>query len=159
MPISNDPVKRARQLANLRGAPRGNRRTLQHGAYAALPPERVDAKVREVVGALARDAPVRDADGGLPAADAVIVRQLGETLCRLDSIAEYLGRKGWEGEDGRPRPVLDYEARLRGHVLDLLKELGMTPAARAKLGIDLMKAAETLEDYLTANYPEGGGGS
>ena len=70
MPLSRDGAARARQLANLRtgtGAPVGNRRTVTHGAYAALPAGRVSAKVREVSSALAQDAPVRADDGGLGA--------------------------------------------------------------------------------------------
>jgi len=141
-------------LANLRNAPPpppvGNRRAVRHGAFAALPAERVDAKVEQVAAALAEDAPVRAVDGGLPAADAVIVRQLAETLCRLDDIAEYLLRRGWEDDSGKPRPVLEYEGRLRGHVLDLLRELGMTPRSRAALGLDLARSARTLEDEIAA---------
>jgi phage terminase small subunit len=158
MPASRDPSKRAVQLANLRNAPaapRGNRRTVTHGAYAALPAERVDGKVRQVADALAQDAPVRADDGGLPAADAVAVRQLAEALCRLDDIAEYLGRRGWEDDSGKPRPVLDYEGRLRSHVLDLLRELGMTPRARAALGLDLVRAAsagDQLDAHLAQRY-------
>ncbi len=158
MPTSRDPAKAAIQRANLRNAPaapRGNQRTRVHGAYAALPAERVDAKVREVASALAEDAPVRAADGGLPAADAVAVRQLAEALCRLDDIAEYLSRRGWEDNSGKPRPVLDYEGRLRSHVLDLLRELGMTPRARAALGLDLVRAAsagDQLDAHLAAKY-------
>jgi phage terminase small subunit len=157
-PLSNDPQRRKAQLANLRNAPaapQGNQRTRVHGAYAALPAERVDAKVRQVAAALAEDAPVRAADGGLPAADAVAVRQLAEALCRLDDIAEYLSRRGWEDNSGKPRPVLDYEGRLRSHVLDLLRELGMTPRARAALGLDLVRAAsagDQLDAHLAQRY-------
>src|SRR6202021_1143724 len=86
--LSSDPAKRAKQLANLNhhppAPPVGNGRARQHGAYSQLKPARVDAKVREVTAALSQDAPVRDVDGGLPAADGVIVRQLAEALCRLD---------------------------------------------------------------------------
>ncbi|MDQ6807522.1 MAG: P27 family phage terminase small subunit [Actinomycetota bacterium] len=154
MPLSSDPAKRSRQLANLTpgagSGDRGDRRALSHGAYSQIEPERLDSKVREVLAALTADAPVREVDGGLPAADGVAVRQLAEALARLDTIAEYLGRRGWEDESGKPRPVLDYEGRLRSHVLELLKELGMTPASRAKLGLDLVRARRTLDDELAA---------
>lgn len=128
---------------------------MTHGAYARVAPERVSAKVREVADALAQDAPVRADDGGLPAADAVAVRQLAETLCRLEDIDAYLIRRGWEDESGKPRPVLEYEGRLRGHVLDLLRELGMTPRARAALGLDLVRAAsagDRLDAHLAEHY-------
>lgn len=158
VPLSPDPAKRQRQLANLRNfpaAPHGNQRHLTHGAYAAVPLSRIDAKVREMFEAIAADAPVRDADGGLPAADALPVRMLAEVLCRLDSIADYVNRRGWEDEDGNPRSVLDYEHRLRSQAVELMKELGMTPAARAKLGLDLVRgfsAAEQLGQHLQGRY-------
>jgi phage terminase small subunit len=149
MPLSSDPKRRSRQLANLQpgggAAGPGNGRAVTHGAYAALAPDRLDVKAREVFDALGADAPVRDGDGSLPAADVAAVRLLADVLCRLDDIGGYLSRRGWEGEDGKPRPVLDYEARLRGHALDLMRELGMTPASRAKLGLDLVRAKRTLD--------------
>jgi phage terminase small subunit len=157
-PLSSDGAKKARQLANLRlgtGAPVGNRRTVRHGAYAAIARERLEEKELEVFDALAQDAPVRAADGDLPAADAVAVHQLCEALVRLDDIADYLQRRGWEDESGKPRPVLEYEGRLRSHVLDLLKELGMTPRARAALGLDLTRmasASDRLDEHLAAHY-------
>jgi hypothetical protein len=158
VPLSSDPAKRQRQLSNLRpraGAGDGGlQRARQHGAYARLPADRIDAKVRQVAEAIGEDAPVRADDGGLPAHDTVVVRQLAEALCRLDDIADYLQRRGWEDENGKPRPVLEYEGRLRGHVLDLLRELGMTPAARAKLGLDLVRAQSASDRLLDADLAE-----
>ena len=52
--------------------------------------------------------------------------------------------------------MLAYEGRLRSHVLDLLRELGMTPAARAKLGLDLVRA-QSAGDVLTRIVAEGNG--
>lgn len=144
MPLSQDPEKRAKQLANLQHvppAPRGNTRAASHGGYGKIVHAELQEKAAVIYDALSSDAPVRDA-GGLPAADAAAVRMLAEALCRLDRIAEYLDRRGWEDDKGKPRPVLEYEARLRGHVLDLLRELGMTPASRAKLGLDLARGLD-----------------
>lgn len=158
MPLSTNPDARKRQLENLRNAPpapHGNRRHLIHGAYAAVSASRIDAKVREMFEAIAADAPVRADDGGLPAADALPVRMLAEVLCRLDSIADYLARRGWQDEDGQPRSVLDIEHRLRTHAVELMKELGLTPAARAKLGLDVVRglsAAEQLDAHLQGRY-------
>lgn len=156
MPLSRDPAKRSKQLDNLRrGGMHAGGRPVQHGAYAALPAKRVDAKVQEVADAIGADAPVRADDGGLPAHDAIVVRQLAETLCRLDDVTAYLQRRGFEDDAGKPRTALDIEHRLRSHVLDLLRELGMTPSARAKLGLDLVRAAsaqDTLQEHLTATY-------
>ena len=158
-PLSNDPERRERQLQNLvpghAAAGLGNRRAVQHGAYATLAPDRVDEKVREIFDALATVAPVRESDGGLPPADVAAVRQLADTLLRIETIGEYLSRKGWEGEDGKPRPILEFEARLRAHSLELMRELGMTPAARARLGLDITRiatAGEKLDEHLQQRY-------
>lgn len=164
-PLSADPVKRAKQLANLRptpypAAPVGNARRREHGAYGVIARQELEEKVRDVFDALSADTPVREVDGGLPAADAPAVRMLAEVLCRLDRIAEYLMRRGWQDDDGLPRPVLDYEARLRSHSLDLLKELGMTPRSRAALGLDLARAQRsTLQDFIDGDASTVDGGA
>lgn len=77
-----------------------------------------------------------------------------EALCRLERIGEYIERRGWEDETGKPRPVLEYESRLRGHALDLLKELGMTPASRAKLGLDLARSVDLAAQWSSEPEPE-----
>ncbi|HET6999348.1 MAG TPA: hypothetical protein VFI03_12255 [Solirubrobacterales bacterium] len=149
-PLSADPECRQRQLANLKrganAAPADNQRAISHGAYAAISREALEEKTGAIFDALAGDAPVKEGDGTLPAADAPAIRMLAEALCRLDRIGEYLERRGWQDDAGKPRPVLEYEARLRAHTLDLLKELGMTPASRAKLGLDLVRAASAGTD-------------
>jgi hypothetical protein len=90
VPLSDDPAKRARQLANLnpkaRLAPAGNRRAVKHGGYATIAVDRLDSKVREVFDAVAEDAPLRDTASGLPRADTVQVRLLADVLCRLDDV-------------------------------------------------------------------------
>lgn len=60
---------------------------MTHGAYAQVVVERLEAKQREVFEALAADAPLRDPDGSLPAADGVTVRLLADVLCRLEDVA------------------------------------------------------------------------
>jgi hypothetical protein len=150
-PLSDRADARSRQLANLkRGGnpvPGGNRIAETHGAYSQIAKAELDGKLAEIHDALALDAPVREVDGGLPAADGPVIRLAAEALCRLDRIGEYLERRGWQDDSGKPRPVLDYEARLRGHALDLLKELGMTPASRAKLGLDLVRTADLASQW------------
>jgi hypothetical protein len=132
-------------------APVGNDRAVSHGAYSAIAVERIDAKVRVMFDALAADAPVRE-NGGLPAADGPVVRLLAETLCRLDDVTEFLGRRGWQDRKGNPRPALMVESRLRAQALSLLVELGMTPKSRAALGLDLVRAgALDLAKHWAAN--------
>jgi hypothetical protein len=161
MPASRDPAKRARQLANLAPAPPltplGNRRAATHGAYAAIAVERVELKARQLFDAVASDAPVRDA-GELPSHDGVVVRLLAETLCRIDDVAEFIARRGWQDDKGRPRSaVLEIEQRLRSQALDLLRELGMTPRSRAALGLDLVRVASA-QDQLAEHVRDTYGG-
>jgi phage terminase small subunit len=144
-PLSDDPAKRGRQLANLRAAPPappGNDRTLQHGGYADIARERLEEKQREVFDALAADAPLRDERGGLPAADAPMVELLCTALCRLENVREYLARRGWQDGKGRPRPAVELESRLRKEAADYLDALGMTPRSRVRLGLDITRARD-----------------
>jgi hypothetical protein len=141
-PLSRDPHKRARQLANLRNAPaapRANTRALRHGAYAQISKQALDEKTREIFEAFAEDVPLRDPDGGLPSADALPVRLLAEALVRLDSVSEYLRRRGWETDDGQPRPAVEIEQRLRREAFEYGEALGLSPRSRAKLGLDLQR--------------------
>jgi hypothetical protein len=158
MPLSRDPERRRRQLANLSkrppSPPAGNQRARSHGAYAQVVAASLDAKVRTIFEALAADAPVRE-NGALPAADAVVVRLLAETLCRLDSVSEFLSRRGWQDDKGVPRPAIVVETRLRDQALDLARELGMTPRSRAALGLDLVRASQALD--LAKHWQENGG--
>jgi phage terminase small subunit len=57
----------------------------------------------------------------------------------LESIGAFLNRKGWEDGEGRVRPVVEIEMRLRNQVLDLAESLGCTPRSRARLGLDLRR--------------------
>jgi hypothetical protein len=155
-PLSNVPERRERQLSNLTpgGAPVGNRRALKHGAYARIAERELEAKTLELFDALSEDAPVRAADGGLQAHDTLAVRMLAETLIRRERVqAEELAH-GLEiasgPRKGELRGIVQYGLRLDGQVIDLLDRLGMTPAARAKLGLDLARTRRTLEDEITA---------
>lgn len=148
MGLSSDPEKRAKQLANLvpgaGAAGPGNTRTLSHGAYAAIARERLDAKMREVFDALAGDAPLREADGSLPAADALVVELLAETLCRRENLRGHLADYGWRDQETKePRTaLLDLERRLRKEAATYADQLGMTPRSRARLGLDLVRTVD-----------------
>ena len=158
--LSADSVKaRSRQLANLRQsppppAPEGNQRHRTHGGYARVAIERLDVKVREVFDALAEDVPLKDR-GALPAADTVAVRMLAETLCRLEDVSAHIRSFGLiDAESGAVKTVVDVEARLRREVADWLDSLGMTPRARAKLGLDVVRAASAFD--LASHWAQGG---
>ena len=145
MPLSDDPDKRARQLANLKPrpvpAPYGARR---HGGYSTVTAERLAPRTREIFDALALDAPLRDQGGELPAADAGIVTLLAQALCRLEDVTGYIEETGWlDQKTGEPRTaVLEIERRLQSMAAGLMDKLGMTPASRARLGLDLARTID-----------------
>ena len=124
----------------------GNTRRNEHGGYAAIIPSRLREKEREVYDVLSADLPLREADGSAPATDALVVSLLAETLCRLDSVKSFVNRRGFEDDKGEVRPAVTLETRLRDQGLAIAKELGMTPASRARLGLDLIRAAGAAED-------------
>ena len=112
----------------------------------------MEAKVAEVFAALAEDAPVRGDDGELPAADAVAVRLLAECTCRLDDVAANVRDFGvFDQRTGDVRPVVELERRLRLEARDHAEALGMTPAARARLGLDLARTVDLAQEWAEAD--------
>jgi hypothetical protein len=150
MPLSRDPIKRKKQLGNLRpGAGAGDgglQRARTHGFYAEITDAELEGPTRQVYDALAADAPVKE-HGSLPAPDVLPVRWLAEAIVVIERLKDYRLRKGVEDEHGKPRSALELELRARGYALDLAKELGMTPAARAKLGLDLVRTMSAGDRY------------
>src|SRR5207244_1030171 len=122
-------------------AEQGNRLAVTHGAHAQPEPLRVNDKVRALYDVLAAAAPVQD-DGELPAADRMAVLLLAKTLCRLESVSEWLDVHGAVDRRGKPRSALRAESKLTNQALALLKELGATPRSRAALGVDLVRAVD-----------------
>jgi hypothetical protein len=154
MALSSDGSARGRQLANLKQggtvAPAGNQRAVKHGAYARIAQAELEDKTRLIFDALVADAPAREADGGLPAADTVIVRMFAEVLVRRERVRIEELRHGVETPDGRMRGVVEYGLRLDAQAVELAKELGMTPASRLKiLGHVLARTHRTtLDDFI-----------
>jgi Phage terminase, small subunit len=100
-----------------------------------------DERAQQVFEALSADAPLRDADGGLPAADTMVVHLLARCLVRLERVERWLADYGALDErTGAPKPATELEGRLRREALDYARELGLTPKARAALGVDLQRA-------------------
>jgi hypothetical protein len=162
VPLSKRPAARARQLANLvpgAGAgDGGHRRHLVHGGYGRIARRDLEAKEREVFEALNADLPLRESDGSVPAADQVVVRLLAEALVRLARVHDFVNERDIEDKKGRLRPAAELEVRLRSQALDLCRELGLTPAARARLGLDLTRAERarrrTLDDFVNGSATE-----
>lgn len=62
-------------------------------------------------------------------------------------MTEHLAHAGWlDQRTGEPRlGVLDLERRLRGEAAGYMDRLGMSPRARAALGLDLARTAATVD--------------
>jgi len=145
MPLSDNPRKRERQLANLRpspGASSGNTLAVRHGGYATIARGRLEEKQRDVFDALSADAPLRDARDELPRHDGAQVALLAEVLCRLDDVNAYLAARGYLDGKGNVRPAAELAGRMRREAADYLDALGMTPKSRAKLGLDLARTTD-----------------
>ncbi len=151
MPLSKDPRKRANQLANRRNGPpalKGNKHTLQHGASASpaniggIPEAR-----RELFEAIAASAPVRAADGSLPAADAAAVEVAATELARYRQVNAWIDEHGLVDRKGRPWPVVAEVGKIASRLTALLAELGMTPKSRAALGLDLARGFDLAKHW------------
>jgi hypothetical protein len=150
VPLSKDPRRQRRQLANLQTgppAPKGNQFARTHGAYAAIARDRLKEKEREVFDALSDDAPLRDASGDLSRHDTVPVALLAEVLCRLEDVNSFLSARGYLDDKGQVRPAAELAGRMRREASDYLDALGMTPKSRAKLGLDLSRTFDLAEHF------------
>lgn len=152
MPLSDDPERRARQLANLRqggapavpGVPSGR---LQHGGRSALLFQDVEAEVLELTEALAEAAPVKDPDGSTPAADSIALETTARALKRYRHLSQWCDLHGRiDPKSGKVRPAADLELAAERQLTAGLDVLGMTPTARARLGLALARTAGAVED-------------
>lgn len=152
MPLSGDPTKRARQLANLRrggvdavpGVPSGR---LQHGGRSELLFRDVEAEILELTEALAEAAPVKDPDGTTPAADSIALETAARALKRYRHLANWCDLHGrLDPKSGQVQPAAEYELRAERQLTVALDTLGMTPTARARLGLALARTAGAVED-------------
>jgi hypothetical protein len=117
--------------------PKGNRLAVKHGAKAEPPAAAVNAIEQEIYEALAAAAPVRE-NGALPAADAAMVRLCAKTLARLQGVSDWIDAHGGPlHRDGKPKSAALWERRLSATATKQLASLGMSPAARVKIGAQL----------------------
>jgi hypothetical protein len=129
-------------------APKGNRRGVHHGGGVTVKSHRVEieAKEAEIIEELAAAAPVRGVDGGLPSHDVFAVRLLATEMVRYANMTAYSYDYGLLDDNGEPRQsLLDLMGKTADRILRLLTSMGMTPASRAKLGLDLVRQASLSE--------------
>jgi hypothetical protein len=75
-------------------------------------------------------------------ADRVTVELLAVVLRRIRQAEAYLDRYGLVGKGGALRPVAQWLTRLLAEARGYCETLGMTPLARARLGLDQGKALD-----------------
>ncbi|HEV2924667.1 MAG TPA: P27 family phage terminase small subunit [Solirubrobacteraceae bacterium] len=123
-------------------APKGHRRSVKHGAKAQVLPARIEATARAIDKVL-EEAPVRNPDGRVPIHDRGVIEMLAVVRCRLEDVGRWLDERGvMNPKTGKPQSAALWERRLQSQALRLEKELGMTPQARAKLGVNLARTAD-----------------
>lgn len=156
MPLSDDPVKRARQLANLQpgagAGEEGNVRALVHGGQARQATlVRAGTFADLIYRELEAEAPLRNPGGDLPAHDRQVVELLASALARLEAVEGWLAIRPPLDPKGKPWPAEDVAHRLRRESLRYLDALGMTPTSRARLGVDLTRTVDLAQRWAEGN--------
>ncbi len=137
-------------LGNLRagaGPPTapGNTLALKHGFRSEALVRDVEAEVRELMDALAESAPVRDPDGGLPAADTVAIETAARALKRWRHVTAWCDLHGRLDEKGEVRSAARYELEGERALHRCLDSLGMNPQARSRLGLNIARTAQSFD--------------
>jgi hypothetical protein len=141
-PIGGGGARNPASLANLQpGAGAwhpGASPNLRHGLRSRNPPPlTVDPIAREIEAAIADDLPIRDAAGGVPAADRFAVELAAIALLRVRRCAAFLELHGDEDGRGNLRPEFEAFGRAVEQAARMLDRLGCSPRARAALGVDV----------------------
>ncbi len=110
-------------IANLRPAPPGNQRRLVHGAYSTR--RELSAEGEALVAELLAAPHV------IPA-DRLAVEELASLVDLIARIDAALADGRVENRRGEARSLIDLRRRLSGQLERWLRELGLTPAARAE---------------------------
>lgn len=132
---------------------------MRHGGHSEALLRDVGAEVRELMDALGETVPVRDVDGGVPAADLVAVERAARCLKRYRHLATWLDLHGRIVESGKGKgqvkPAAELELKAERELAAALAALGMDPLSRAKLGLDLARTQRvTLRDFIDGDASE-----
>ena len=129
-------------LANV--AVPGNTRAVTHGAWS-----------EKLVGEVAADTliAVDEMCSGLPAEQPGFAAEravLARKLARLKMVSEHLDDDGYFNKRGNARPSVKLELELLRSVEASLAALGLTPAAAAKLGVNVARSHSLADELETA---------
>jgi len=140
-------VSNSRSLANVQPPPNpaaaGNRRALRHGVHSQLALAPRAAELAEWLRATVPAAAETD-EPALQAAAMV--------FAQVEAGNEYVAKHGWFDSRGKPRPLMKVLPTLQAEARRWCESLGLTPAARMRLGLDAARGKELLGDYLDRNY-------
>lgn len=111
----------------------------KHGAYSetALIPLQ-DKKLKLIMGILSGEQAVTSP------ADNIAIELLARNLAKVDMIDKFLAEKGLflSLEEGRPQPILKIYWMALNSAARLCESLGLTPTARARLGLKVAQAVD-----------------
>jgi hypothetical protein len=148
-PVGGGGARHPASLANLRRgvtvAPPGNDRALTHGFRSDALTKDVEREVAELQQALADAAPVRDPDGSLPVADTVAVEAAARALKRYRHVSGWCDLHGRVDDKGEVKAAAHYEVTAENQLHRALDSLGMNPAARSKLGLNIARAGAAFD--------------
>jgi hypothetical protein len=135
--------KHPNSLANLRpltGPPVGNTHAMTHGYRSRLLVQDVAAETAELASLLAKAAPVKDTDGTAPLADTTAIEVAAVALRRWRSVHTWCEMHGRIDDKGEVKPAAHYELQGEQALHRALDVLGMNPASRSRLGLNLARA-------------------
>ena len=96
----------------------------------------------DLLAELEQDAPVRDADGGLPVWDFRMVEQTAIALATVQRITHYLDEQGDVDRHGELRPAVNYLTKANEQAARMLDRLGCR--RRVGRGLVLLLCGRTL---------------
>ena len=128
----------------------GNTRAVSHGAFS-----------EHLVGPIALEtlAAVDEMCAGAPAEQPSFAAEravLARKLARLKMVSEHLDSDGYFNKRGNARPSVKLELELLRSVEKSLEVLGLTPAAAAKLGVNLARSHSLADELDTARQARRG---
>jgi len=117
------------------GAERGNTRAVTHGVHS---PRVVAERAESIRTQLFELVPVRT-DADTPA-----ITLLSNQLARISLVNDWLNEVGILDAKGEPRSVLGMLTRWENSAAKMCDQLGLTPTARVRLGLDLSRVEPSM---------------
>jgi hypothetical protein len=125
----------------------GNQLATTHGARAFV---KLAPRAAQLADDIRAVAPAGDDS------DEVAIRLLALTLAQVEAATSWLAEQGIVDGEGNPRGILRHLGTMMNTAARLANALGMTPTARAKMGLNLARArGEALRQHLDEHYGDG----